>query len=412
MNILFVSEYYPPKVMGGGEINCKLLVDALAKEKANVFVLTSIQEGLEKEQRDGEVVIFRRLTSGNDPQSFKENIVRSIIFPRSLRKEIRKICKEVSIDVIHLFGISIIVAPHLVSLKKKVFATVESYPALCPKGDRIYHGEKECEIVCSLREFLPCQKDSFEIGKMKNKWYLKYNPLFLLYVYTFYKKLRTSQRFCKPLAVSSYVNKLLLLHSYQGGVVENIIDTKIFTPAHENKDDKEKKKIQVLYLGSLTKYKGCHILLQAAKDLAIHLDIYGEGPIKEELQQKIKNLELDATIHPQVPYSQVASIIQKSDIVVFPSLWPEPFGRISLETMACAKPIIGSNIGAISEVIQSDAGLLVPPNDSLKLNEALLKLIENPNLRKSMGFAGRKFVEEHYTQKRIAQKLLKEYTNI
>ena len=133
----------------------------------------------------------------------------------------------------------------------------------------------------------------------------------------------------------------------------------------------------------MTKFKGPQILLQAVKGLNCRCRLYGEGPLKEELQQFIDKNGLDAKIYPPVPYDQVPQLYADSDIIVFPSIWPEPFGRISIEAMAAGKPVIGSAVGGIKETIESGKGILVKPGDVGGLNGAIKDLIlgENNNLK-------------------------------
>ena len=62
---------------------------------------------------------------------------------------------------------------------------------------------------------------------------------------------------------------------------------------------------------------------------------------------------------------------------------PEPFGGVTLESMAFSKPVIGTNIGGTPEQIIDDVtGILVAPNNSFEMGKAILKLINDPDLRK------------------------------
>lgn len=377
MHPLFISEYYPPKVMGGGEINLSTLAKALVKSKHTVSILTAHFTGLPAYEEQEGVKIYRRLKTGNNPGSLLSNIARSLLFPRSIKRKAAALVSEINPDIIHFIGTSIIAAPKLKLLNKPLFATIESYPALCPKGDRWYHGKEECRVVCTFRKFITCQKDSDEIGKMKNKWYFKYNPLFSWYVYRYYKKLNHALSYCTLLSISKYVQQLLLLHGHHSTVIPNILDLKPFSAAGKGLDQAgENKKTHLLYLGSLIKSKGPHILLEALKGLECRCDLYGEGNMKQELQEYIDKNNLDAEIHPPVPYDRVPELYAQADIIIFPSLWPEPFGRIAIEAMAAGKLIIGSMMGAIKETISPSFGTLVNPGDYQELREVIEKCLE------------------------------------
>ena len=72
----------------------------------------------------------------------------------------------------------------------------------------------------------------------------------------------------------------------------------------------------------------------------------------------------------RLDYSVKLKKDQDSDIIIFPSIWPEPFGRIAIEGLAARKIVIGSNIGGIKETL-NEGGILVEPNNPKKLREAI-----------------------------------------
>ena len=390
--------------MGGGEINVELLAAGLAKKGVEVSVLTSYHPGLEKAEIDDGVTILRKLETGKNPASIIENVKRSLIFPKSVVREAKKILKQEKTDAIHFIGTSIIAASKLKDCGVPLFATIESYPTLCPKGDRIFHGKNECKVKCSFTAFLSCQSDSAEMGKMKNGWYLKYNAPALSYIYHYYKQLNEALQYCNLIAISEYVQGLLQQQGYESTVIPNAL------PVEKFKTTKNKnKKIKILYLGSLIRSKGAQVLAEAVQGLDCRVDLYGEGVLKDELKEKIQKQQLPITIHSPVPYSEIPSLYAQADVIVFPSLWPEPFGRIAIEAMAAGKPVIASAIGGIKETIVEGTGILVNPGNVEQLREAIILLMHNPKLRKEMGKKGRKLVEELYAEEKVTEKLIAVY---
>jgi glycosyltransferase involved in cell wall biosynthesis len=400
MKVLFVSEYYLPKSMGGGEINLSLLAKALAKNGVEVNILTSFHKGLKKFEQVNGVNIYRRLATGDSPSGIINNFKRSCIFPLSLKKQLRRLAQEIEFDLIHFIGTSVIVSKYANALGKPLFATIESYPSLCPKGDRIYMGKGECKHVCSLGRFMKCQSKCSEIGKTKNTFFMKYNVPLLIYVYLFYKRMNTSLKYCRLIAISEYIKGLLKQHGQNSVVIPNVIDVIKFNINNTRKNKKHSTKPRILYLGSLTKYKGPHILLDAIKGLDVRCDLYGEGAMKQELQRIIDENNLNAEIHNNVPYEEVPQIYANSDIVVFPSIWPEPFGRIAIEAMAAGKIVIGSDIGGIKETLL-DSISLVLPGDVVQLREAIRAAIS-----KNKFIAGD---TNKYSENTILNKLIKRY---
>lgn len=410
MKILFVSEYYPPKIMGGGEINLEVLATALTERGIGVSVLTSYFPGLEETEMKKGLTILRNLKTGNNPSSFIQNIKRSLFFSQSIVREVKKILNKQEIDAIHFIGTSIIAAKALKKLRVPLFATIESYPTLCPKGDRIFRGKKECKKECSFTNFLSCQASSRDIGKMKNKWYLKYNFPVLLYIYHYYDRLHKSLPHCNLIAISEYVQRLLEQQGNDSIVIPNALPINKFK-INKFKFDKEKKSKypKIIYFGSLIRSKGPQVLLEAIEGLNVKCELYGEGVLQKELEQKIQQRKLSAKIFAPVPYDEIPSLYAQADIVVFPSTWPEPFGRIAIEAMAAGKPIVGSAIGGIKETITKETGILVDPGNSQQLREAIMMLIHNPSLRNTMKKAGREIAEKKYTEDKVIERLVAVY---
>ena len=85
------------------------------------------------------------------------------------------------------------------------------------------------------------------------------------------------------------------------------------------------------------------------------------------------------------------------DIYVHPSICTESFGVAVLEASACGCPVVATRVGGVPEVcIDGQTGILVEPNNSDVLADAIIKLAKNAQLRNNMGMAGRDFVVKNY----------------
>lgn len=113
--------------------------------------------------------------------------------------------------------------------------------------------------------------------------------------------------------------------------------------------------------------------------------------------------------HDPIPLRQISALLATTDICVFPSLW-ENFPYVCLEAMAAGRGVIGSHAGGMKEILASgDVGLLVPPNRPDKLAQAILKLLQNPPLRREMGAKARERVLQEYSAERIGPQLEASY---
>jgi glycosyltransferase involved in cell wall biosynthesis len=120
------------------------------------------------------------------------------------------------------------------------------------------------------------------------------------------------------------------------------------------------------------------------------------------MDNHLKQLSVDLKIKKHVhftgykQYNEIPAILSELDIFVMPSLI-EAFGVAAVEAQAMEVPVVASNVGGVSEaVLDGKTGILVEPRNVQQLAAAVIKLIKDPELRKSMGKEGRRFVLENY----------------
>lgn len=95
----------------------------------------------------------------------------------------------------------------------------------------------------------------------------------------------------------------------------------------------------------------------------------------------------------------IPRLLAATDVLAFPSLEPEGFGRPIIEAMAMARPVVATDVGPSAEVLGQDAGRLVPP-DAASLAHALADLLNDPGTRHRLGQAGRSRVEACFSLER------------
>ena len=164
------------------------------------------------------------------------------------------------------------------------------------------------------------------------------------------------------------------------------------------------------YLGRLVPEKGVEVLLDAAVRLRgdYRVLIVGGGVEEPQLSARAGRLGLERRVEfvPQAPSDQVPAWLRRFDLLAVPSLttptWKEQFGRVIIEAMATAVPVVGSDSGEIPRVI-GDAGLVVPEGDPAALAAALQSLIDDEPRRRSLAAAGRERVLAQYTWERVAR---------
>ena len=140
----------------------------------------------------------------------------------------------------------------------------------------------------------------------------------------------------------------------------------------------------VLFVGNLIKRKNVGALLEAKKIAKsdYYLVIVGDGPLSKKLRKKVEDENIPDVIFTG-SRTDVENIIPNCDFLVLPS-FSESFGLVLIEALACGKPVIGSDVGGISEIINDDVGLLVNPNDVSSISNSIDKLVDDEDLRVSL----------------------------
>lgn len=109
--------------------------------------------------------------------------------------------------------------------------------------------------------------------------------------------------------------------------------------------------------------------------------------------------------------TDVPRVLRATDVLVCPSEF-ETYGMTNIEAMACAIPVVSTNVGGPSEtIVDGETGFLVPPGDPHGLAVRVIQLLSDARLRRELGFNGRKRVETHYALRDSAARLAQVYAN-
>lgn len=167
----------------------------------------------------------------------------------------------------------------------------------------------------------------------------------------------------------------------------------------------------VLFMGRLSSEKGIETLLEAHSGIAdrVRMKIAGTGPMEEALRARYPS----ASFLGHLTGADLKGAIARASLVVVPSNCYENCPMSVLEAMAYGKAVVGSDIGGIPElVVHGETGLLFPPGDLSALRSSLLQLMEAPELRRTLGVAGRKRVEERFSRDRHNAALMRLYKGL
>jgi glycosyltransferase involved in cell wall biosynthesis len=194
--------------------------------------------------------------------------------------------------------------------------------------------------------------------------------------------------------VGAYTQSLLQRVNYLGPVdrfvafsdYDLFLDPPVVSPPREPR---------VIFVGSLEPTKGVDVLLAAWAIVAARLPdarlvLVGDGSARESLRRSARHLADFVTFTGPVPRSDLPNLYDHSSCLVLPSR-SEGLARVLIEAMARARPVVGSTVGGIPEVVEHGrTGMLVAPEDPSALAEAILSVLVDRPSAERMGAEGRR----------------------
>ena len=205
-------------------------------------------------------------------------------------------------------------------------------------------------------------------------------------------------------------------------IIRNGVNLKKLVSKHNFKEKYQINSNFILFVGRFSKSKGIETLINAfsivkneLKDSDIHLVIMGvDFGYQAEMEKLIKKLNLSEEIKviKNPPRDDVISAYGESEFLVLPSQW-ELSPLVPLESFAFKKPVISTNSHGIPYTVQNNKnGILVEPENSLELSNAIVKLLNDSELREKLGQSGYNFVNEECNCVSMAKNSLKLYEDI
>jgi len=198
-------------------------------------------------------------------------------------------------------------------------------------------------------------------------------------------------------------------------VLGNGVDEKIFTPAKNRRLENR----YVLYTGRLDFRKGLFDLIRCAKHVCnaypgVRFVVTGKGPLLGKLTEEVRRMGLQSKIvfMGHVNKNKLIQLYQDATVHVVPSLY-EGLPTVLLEAMSCGLPVVATAVSGNTEVISSDVnGLLVPPRAPNEMATAISRLLDDEQLRKNIGRAARRTIEEFYTLEKVSENILNCYRSV
>lgn len=353
MRIAIVCTLYPPYILGGAEKSTALLAEGLLEQGHDVFVITT---GKEDEQVNLNGINVYRLKNRNIywryPQRDKPLLKKAIwhlldIYNVFYEDSLKRIFTLIRPDIVHtgnLCGLSCCVWNIAKSMGIPIVHTLRDYYLLCPQQTML-KGNKSCDTQCFV-----CKEYSLVKKVMSEKVDAVVGiSNFILSLHKKYGYFKNAKYNC------------VIPNSVKYGNVANL--------GGKNKD--------IGYIGRLSPEKGIEFMIEAFKMSQnknnVKLKIAGTGNKKYEDYLKQKYNDKNIIFLGQCDQSDFFNTIS---LLVVPSLWNEPFGRVVIEAYSCHIPVFMADNGGLSELVENGISRVFSTDSPNKLTILLNKYFQ------------------------------------
>ncbi len=391
MNVLFLSNMYPPHVIGGYEALCQEAVEGFARRGHRVSVLTSTY-GYEREFSEGN--IHRLLSLEGDLQFYKMRHAWS--YPQRRERNLshlRRLIAEEQPQIVFIWG--------MWNLSKSL-----AYEAERLMGSRVvYYLANPWPIEANMHQQF---WDSPATSPLKTfaKRLLRVPARIILREEWKKVPLRFEHAPCCSAAQRDQLLQAGVPLKDAPVIYEGVDLTNYLAQAHQRTFSSDGT-LALVFVGILAEHKGVHTILEALSQVSaeerkrLRLTILGKGHPQYEarLHALVREHQLAEVVefHAPIPRAELPEFLGGYDALLLPSVWAEPLARIMQEGLACGMAVIGSANGGTAEtIIHGENGLLFQPGDAADLARQIRRLLEEPSLLRKLAEAGRKTAEERF----------------
>lgn len=392
MRILFLEDFIPPRHIGGPGKRLFELATRLKELGHKVYIITSCQKKSEvgKETRNG-IKIFNLYSKY--PLYLRQYI--GLYNPFVVLK-MKKILREVKPDVVH----ANVVYVHLSYASLKI----------AKKYSRAVFLHARDVMMFNYGKFFPkeqkCEKINYEVRWLDNfrKAKKRFNPFYYLFIrkYLEYvdKIFAVSQELAEALRQNKIFNTAVMHNSLP--ILEKELESGSFRSG------------TIFLYGRINEAKGVYALLDAfilIKKKVPEAKIIFAGAQDDErerikkyiLKKQLKAIKILGWINEE----EVISILKTVNVIVSPSLYPDPFPGVNLEAALYKKPVVTTCFGGGKEfVLDGQTGYVVNPYNKEELADRITELLVNKTKAKEFGEAAYKRLKENFSLDKQIEKLL------
>jgi len=424
MKILFATEYWPPFAPGGAEWTNLAWAQALARRGHRVVVVTPNYGADSREEHD-DVVVVRppapfptRLSPGQHETRWL--VSRNPLFHAWLARWIRRVGAAEGADLVHAQNKGAVVGAQRAArvLGVPFAVTIRDVGLLCPVGAPL--SDDWTTFACSIRQFVtrcaPYHMSQYVSGAgvLRRAW--RWGSLLA----TWRDHVARRRALAKADLVIGVSRGILdvhpptLVNPARARVVHSLpppLSGAIDDPREVRRRLGIGEGPLVLYAGKRSPGKGTDVLIAAMDTIRagvpnVRFVFAGKGELAP-------SPGADVHVVGSVAQPTLFALYAAADVVVVPSVWPEPLSRVLIEAMHFGRPVVATRAGGSPELIEDDVtGLLVPPRDAAALARATVGLLRDPGRRTRLGDAAAKHVAMALDEDRLVTALVDAYESV
>ncbi len=415
MNILILTDFFPPDHWGGAEISTFLIARRLIEKGNKVSVISSVQkkEKIGKIMYEG-IVIYRIYS--NYKMILNEYV--SLFNPFSVGI-VKRLIKKIKPDIVQVHGVHIHLSYYVLkiigSLQIPIVLTAHDLYLICPGALR-----------CSMSKINDkSNKDIYKINAFKCIICQKYrhNPL-----RNFFIKKLVNRYVAETIVVSEELKKILNQNGFKNvTVIYNGVNLDKFKVTEKEIEETKKennlfKKKIIFSGGRFVERKGFECLVMS---MVMLVDKFGKNVClvlcgKQNLYAKyLGNLAKKMGVRDNIIFTGWLSgkdfkkFLATCNLVVIPSLYPDPLPRLNFEAMAAGKPVIASCFGGSKEVVENEVnGYIIDPYNTNEMANKIMHILRNPDIAGIMGNNGYEKVKFFFTVENNVDTRIKLYEKI
>jgi len=384
MRILIATDHFPPFI-GGAHRQAQLLGRSMAERGHTVAVVTPWHGGLPRLEHDDGFVVHRvrQVRTAFDFMVRDRAQRHQPPFPDPVSViSLRNLIADFEPDVIHAYGwLAFSVAVALGRQRIPLLISARDYAYFCATRTLLRKGEP-----CSGPSPLKCAACAGSYYGTPKGWFAAAGVAF--------SKPLLRRRMTGLHSVSSFVHDVTAANMPDGSppLLEVTIPSFQAEPPGRGEGEPDvdawlarlPKQPFILYVGAFRKVKGLETLFEAYRRLESPPPLVLMGTYERDSPA---DFPPEATVLTDVPHQVVMASWERAMFGVMPSLWPEPLGATVAEGMSRGRPVIGTELGGHTDMLDESTGMLVPQGDPDALATAMRELIADPERREVLGRA-------------------------